>query len=135
MPLPQSTDQSSQNPTEFWTSVSPTVTNGKLTQWILGVANGNNQWVNGMHAVDWAPTGDLNQQWEAFYTMNDQFGNPCYSLRNANHVSTAPKVLGVAGGNLNEGASVIIWSQFTDMAGGPDYPGHPDQYWCVYNNN
>jgi hypothetical protein len=59
--FPQPTDSSSQTGTEFFTNVSPPMTNGKPTQWILGVANGNNFWFNGQTAIDWAPTGESNQ--------------------------------------------------------------------------
>jgi hypothetical protein len=29
-------------------------------------------------------------------------------------------------------APVVVWSEFFDQNGNPDWQGHPDQYWCVY---
>jgi hypothetical protein len=106
--------------------------------WVLGVANGNNQYYDGQPVIDWAWTGDANQYWSATWAVNNQYGHACYFFENWNvppggDPRTPHKVLGVSGGSHNQGAAVVVWSLFTDLNGRPDYINHPDQYWCVYN--
>jgi hypothetical protein len=108
--------------------------------WVLGVWDGTHQWYDGQPIIDWASTTDANQLWTASWAVNDSAGTACYYIENAGHTPGGDprephKVLAVSGGSRSQGAAVVIYSLFTDsQSGRPDYQGHPDQYWCVYNN-
>lgn len=94
---------------------------------------------NGTALIEWSMTADANQQWYSLFVGNNFDDKPCYAFENESLYSRYGMVnggwyyvMGVLGGRTNIGAPVVIWQQFLDVNGIPDYHGHPDQLWCVY---
>ena len=86
----------------------------------LGVAAGSKS--NGASLVIWDCTGNpLNQQWQV--KKAEDYGAPytgCFIFINQN----SGQVMGVAAGEVGDGAQVVQWPFYL----GPDW--HPDQFWC-----
>jgi hypothetical protein len=110
---------------------------GTTSTSVIGVRAGF--MANGTPLIEWQQTADTNQQWHALFVGNNFDNKACYSFENVAFFSfNGPinlgwyYVMGVSGGKTNIGTPVVIWQQFLDVNGIPDYHGHPDQLWCVY---
>jgi Ricin-type beta-trefoil lectin domain-like len=115
---------------QSWTDVSVggsyvQIENNKDTSKCAGVSGGSIS--NGAQLIIWSCNGANDQAWEPVYAFNDANGHACYDFVNYNveFQTEQTSVFGVSGGNLTNGAHVILWSLFTS-------PTHPDQYWCAY---
>jgi hypothetical protein len=141
------TGSADQNWTEstFWPDTNYSWFTTGLTDWrgvpknfVMGVAGGDTKVSNGTALIDWEQTNDLNQGWQRHFAVKDPNGHDCYAFINNVHPRPIPRapaitmVAGVSGGRRDPGAPVVIWSQFTNSSGNPDYGGHPDQFWCQY---
>jgi len=106
---------------------------GSAPDKVIGVAQGVMN--NGTSLITWTKqttSAGYNQQWEWVSAFSDGNGNSCYYFKNRASPANTTKVMGVLGGVRNPGTAVGIWDWFKTSSGGPDFNGHPDQYWCVY---
>jgi hypothetical protein len=111
---------------------------GAPKNFVMGVSGGNSFVTNGTALIDWEKTNDANQGWQRQFAVNDPNSHQCFAFINNVQPRPVPRapgitmVAGVSGGRRDAGAPVMIWSQFTNSFGQPDYGGHPDQFWCQY---
>jgi len=88
---------------------------------------------NGTPLILWTCDGGYDQAWQFIsqpvappYSGHAQ----CYTISNMaafEDMYNPDQVIGVDGGNIRDGADIVLWSFFNDPV------NHPDQYWCVFD--